>query len=225
MTASRVCVELLYLCHLCYLGDSDGPQLEDVDIQFHASNVKYMKVLHGTGEGRESYYMPQIERNAYKVVGHYNDVKIGREVYGQVRFAETLKNREPICVHDCKDTEVYLRGEDFCKIFGSKRADGKHKNSMPVVKVSHNGKSILRKYCCCRECDDIKDFVGLTYESLLLLSYDTNDINNMGKLTLSPGSRVWFYLRYSDLGERVGIWAFFISILSFILAFAGMFIG
>lgn len=162
--------------------------------------------------------MPKIERNAYKIVNHFTEVRNGRDKYGQKRFAKTLSGREPICIHNCKDTEVYLRGADFRNIFGKKRADSEYKNKKAIVKVSRNGKSILCMYKCCLECGEIKDFVGLTYESLLRLSDSTDDINNIGKLTLSPGSRIWFYLRYSDLGTRIGIWALLITILSIVFA-------
>ena len=166
--------------------------------------------------------MPKIERNVYQIVGHFSDVKEGRSKYHQEHVADRLGRREPICVHNCENTAVYLRGEDYRAIFGAKRADSENKDKSPIVKISRNGRSILRIYHICKECTDIKNFVGLTYDSLLKLCAGDEDLQYMNKLNLSPGNRLWFYLRYSELGVRIGIWAGIFSILSIIFSIVGM---
>ncbi|MBQ7741429.1 MAG: hypothetical protein IJT90_00665 [Bacteroidaceae bacterium] len=117
---------------------------------------------------------------------------------------------------DLSDAYVYLCGRDFREIFGTRHGDSlKYSRTIPVVKISRGKKRIYRQFRCLN-IQGFSQYAGLSYTSLLGISYSNEDMKNINTVELSPGNILSYYSNHPFHATRV---SFQIGIISIIISF------
>lgn len=125
---------------------------------------------------------------------------------------------------DC-DCSVYCNGKDFAAIFGRRRSNTKYKSIPPVVKVTNprTRLSIHRIYRMYPSEYKIKEeHCVLTYQSLLELINNNNDMNRLDRVLLSKGSLWKYYWHHPFHATRIsmhlGVYSMLIGLLSLVIS-------
>lgn len=145
---------------------------------------------------------------------------------GKNHTGKQLSERAKIAINDYTQNEsnefAYLSGSDFITIFGQRNADYGSKPIVLKITNAQTGKSIQRLYRTSHDIHGLKDYVVLTYSSLLKLCNSQGSFDKMDKLVVSKGSIIRFYLHHPNHCTKIMIWmsitSIFISIISIVIA-------
>ncbi len=119
------------------------------------------------------------------------------------------------------DGEVYLQSSVFEEIFGmTKKMSNDKVKRLAIVKIEGTGKPIYRAFKSGSIKGLTKDYVGLTSNSLYLLSDATGNFPD--NVELSPGKYIPFYWQHPDKAIRIsvklGFLSLFLGLLSIVIS-------
>lgn len=145
---------------------------------------------------------------------------------GKTQYGKTLNERFRFHIEDYSNQEcselAFFQGRDFEKIFEKKNPD--YGSKLAVVKIT-NPKTKKSIHRCYRTSSSIHgfgmfDYIGLSYNSLLELSKDTDSFKGMDELEISKGNK-WLYYwhhpyRPTRLSLRLGLLGFILAVFSLV---------
>ena len=123
------------------------------------------------------------------------------------------------------DEYVVLESHMYARIFGKKKITAKDsRKRLSVVKIDYNGKAIHRAYMSVPATDFKKEFVGLTTNSIYLLSgSDGNTVSLLSNVTLSKGNKLIYFWTHPNAAVRmalkIGVWGIACTIVTSFLFF------
>lgn len=145
---------------------------------------------------------------------------------GRTDFGDCLDKRIRLAIDDYSIQEsselVFLHGSDFEKIFGKRNPD--YGTKLAVVKITNTRtkKSIHRLFRTSCNIHGIRNYVALSYNSLLGLSNDSQSLKSMDELELAEGSWLIYYWNHpinaTKVALRVGVYSIIISIIGIFIS-------
>ena len=141
---------------------------------------------------------------------------------GKSHTGKQLSERAKIAINDYTQNEsnefAYLSPYDFQTIFGKRNADYGSKPIVLKITNAQTGKSIQRLYRTSHDIHGLKNYIVLTYSSLLKLSNSQDSFDRMDKLVVSKGCIIKFYMLHPNHCTMVMIWMAVISIILSIIS-------
>lgn len=154
--------------------------------------------------------------DVYQLTTSYEVVK-NEMSHGKSHTGKQLSERAKIAINDYTQNEsnefAYLSRSDFQTIFGKRNADYGSKQVVLKITNAQTGKSIHRLYRTSHNIHGLKDYIVLTYSSLLKLSNSQDSFNRMDKLVVSKGCIFWFYMYHPNHCTKITIWMAAVSII------------
>lgn len=159
--------------------------------------------------------------DVYQLTTSYEVVK-NEMSHGKSHTGKQLSERAKIAINDYTQNEsnefAYLSRSDFQTIFGKRNADYGSKPIVLKITNAQTGKSIQRLYRTSHDIHGLKNYIVLTYSSLLKLSNSQDSFDRMDKLVVSKGCIIKFYILHPNHCTMVMIWMAVISIVLSIIS-------